>query len=144
MQVVAMCLVLRRLIKIHFWTLWTSSLMPCQALKEFSPHRSRSRMFSPCFLNLTKLIRRYSIHLWFVTIIYCLALVNIRDPLYMSYIWLVEQPLQIWNSMKWVTIPATVILVWSIPDYTSSVSLNLYPTGLYFLRIPCCRRRDRE
>ncbi|KAJ2918117.1 hypothetical protein MD484_g2291, partial [Candolleomyces efflorescens] len=35
----------------------------------------------------------YSIHLWVVTIIYCLAL-----------------PLQIWDALEWVTIPATVIV----------------------------------
>ncbi|RXW20404.1 hypothetical protein EST38_g5459 [Candolleomyces aberdarensis] len=35
----------------------------------------------------------YSIHLWAVTIIYCLAL-----------------PLQIWEPLQWVTIPATVIV----------------------------------
>jgi predicted membrane chloride channel (bestrophin family) len=35
----------------------------------------------------------YSIHLWVVTIIYCLAL-----------------PLQIWSTLKWLTIPATVVL----------------------------------
>lgn len=34
----------------------------------------------------------YSIHLWTVTIIYCLAL-----------------PFQIWSTLKWVTIPATVV-----------------------------------
>ncbi|KAF9261132.1 UPF0187-domain-containing protein [Marasmius fiardii PR-910] len=36
---------------------------------------------------------RYSIHLWVVTLIYCLAL-----------------PPQIWSTLKWLTIPATVIL----------------------------------
>ncbi|KZP07968.1 UPF0187-domain-containing protein [Athelia psychrophila] len=35
----------------------------------------------------------YSVHLWVVTTIYCLAL-----------------PLQIWATLKWLTIPATVIL----------------------------------
>jgi len=35
----------------------------------------------------------YSVHLWVVTIIYCLAL-----------------PFQIWTPLKWLTIPATVIL----------------------------------
>jgi len=35
----------------------------------------------------------YSVHLWLVTIIYCLAL-----------------PFQIWTTLKWLTIPATVIL----------------------------------
>ncbi|KAF7980066.1 hypothetical protein HWV62_39850 [Athelia sp. TMB] len=35
----------------------------------------------------------YSVHLWVVTTIYCLAL-----------------PLQIWATLKWITIPATVIL----------------------------------
>ncbi|KAG6865356.1 hypothetical protein C0991_003208 [Blastosporella zonata] len=35
----------------------------------------------------------YSIHLWVVTMIYCLAL-----------------PFQIWSSLKWVTIPGTIIV----------------------------------
>lgn len=34
----------------------------------------------------------YSIHLWLVTVLYCLAL-----------------PFQVWSSLKWVTIPATVV-----------------------------------
>ncbi|KAJ3505907.1 hypothetical protein NLJ89_g7167 [Agrocybe chaxingu] len=35
----------------------------------------------------------YAVHLWLVTILYCLAL-----------------PFQIWTTMKWVTIPATILL----------------------------------
>ncbi|KAG2098703.1 Bestrophin, RFP-TM, chloride channel-domain-containing protein [Suillus discolor] len=34
----------------------------------------------------------YSIHLWLVTVVYCLAL-----------------PFQVWSTLKWVTIPATVV-----------------------------------
>ncbi|KAG2357641.1 hypothetical protein BDR07DRAFT_1453030 [Suillus spraguei] len=37
-------------------------------------------------------LHRYSVHLWAVTVIYCLAL-----------------PCQIWSTLKWVTIPATVV-----------------------------------
>jgi len=38
----------------------------------------------------------YSSHLWVVTLIYCLAL-----------------PLQIWPTFKWLTIPATVVVVYT-------------------------------
>ncbi|KAH7890240.1 Bestrophin, RFP-TM, chloride channel-domain-containing protein [Phlebopus sp. FC_14] len=40
----------------------------------------------------SELLCRYSIHLWLVTVIYCLAL-----------------PFQIWSALKWLAIPATVL-----------------------------------
>lgn len=41
----------------------------------------------------------YSVHLWVVTIIYCLAL-----------------PFQIWKTMGWITIPGTTAVVSSMPS----------------------------
>ncbi|RXW20398.1 hypothetical protein EST38_g5457 [Candolleomyces aberdarensis] len=55
----------------------------------------------------------YSIHLWVVTVIYCLVL-----------------PLQIWGKLGWVTIPATVIAV----RFTTRYPKLLVPLTSYLMQ----------
>ena len=70
----------------------------------------------------------YSIHLWTVTIIYCLAL-----------------PFQIWNALGWITIPGTTAVV----SGTSSIVIvpltdNRSIPGFRLLRFLGCWRGNRE
>ena len=65
----------------------------------------------------------YSIHLWVVTIIYCLAL-----------------PFQIWSALGWITIPGTTVAVRSTtyPLYHTPINNYLTP-GFHLLRLLGCR-----
>ena len=70
----------------------------------------------------------YSIHLWAVTVIYCLAL-----------------PFQIWNALGWITIPGTTLVVRSTqPIHTTPPIDNHSTLGFRFLRFLGCWRGDRE
>ena len=64
----------------------------------------------------------YSIHLWAVTVIYCLAL-----------------PFQIWKTLGWITIPGTTLVVRStLPIYTTSPTDNHSTLGFRLLRFLGC------
>ena len=64
----------------------------------------------------------YSIHLWVVTVIYCLAL-----------------PFQIWKTMGWITIPGTTLVVRSTsPIYIMPLIDNRSTLGFRLLRFLGC------
>lgn len=59
----------------------------------------------------------YSIHLWVVTVIYCLAL-----------------PFQIWKAMGWLTIPGTTVVVRNMKSIIKPQIDNHSTTGFRLLR----------
>ena len=70
----------------------------------------------------------YSIHLWVVTTIYCLAL-----------------PFQVWSALHWVTIPGTTVVVSSTSSIFITPPIDNHSTlGFRLLRFLGCRRGDRE
>lgn len=65
----------------------------------------------------------YSIHLWVVTTIYCLAL-----------------PFQIWKTMNWITIPGTTIVARrTVSIHVTPQTDNCSTPGFRFLRFLGCR-----
>ncbi|KAF8266251.1 Bestrophin, RFP-TM, chloride channel-domain-containing protein [Lactarius quietus] len=52
----------------------------------------------------------YSVHLWTVTLIYCFFLASRYTFIfYQSFIDMITQPFQLWTTLKYVTIPGTII-----------------------------------
>lgn len=78
-----------------------------------------------CLTNLERVLTTpipfsYSAHLWFVTTIYCMALVRkFRNLIGFPFsgdqlgqlINHAVQPFQLWKTLEWITIPGTVIAV---------------------------------
>ncbi len=87
-------------------------------------------------------LTRYSFHLWTVTLIYCFFLASRRDFLTFCqpFTDIVTQPFQLWPTLKYVTIPGTIVAVCVCSTKEGAPHLTDLHKELRFLRLPRCRR----